>query len=510
MELNLQKQTVSINEVIYDGVAEQPLECDVLLPDYCPDIQKILRCEVMPLLLSSTVNGDKLSVDGMAVAHLYYLGEDGCIRHAEYKIPYTKMIELRAAPQNPSVNVTQNVDYFNCRAVSQRRLDMRGAVSISARVTGQTEEQVVCGAQGLGMQLCRTAVENTRVFPQAARQLVVREDVELGYGKPSVGGVIRYAATAEVTDYKVIAGKLITKGEAAVKIIYQCEEDPKRLEVMEYALPVSQIIDIEGVDEDCLCSTWYDVCGIDVTPKNNSDGESRMFGLEITLNACAVAHRKMQLETCCDCYSTQFECKQNQKQVPFVQLIDVVAENCMYKESLDLPQNVKSIVDLWCVPSGMNVKIEEDCAVVTGKLDICMFVYEENDEIAYYDQLREFSHKIPVKTAFDTMVFHPVVKAESATFSMSGHDKMEVRCNIKIKGGMYNQYRKKVICDITVDETHQKPRQENILYLYYADEQEPVWEIAKRYNTSVEAIRAGNELEGDTLGGRRMLLIPMK
>ena len=153
------------------------------------------------------------------------------------------------------------------------------------------------------MQLCRTAVENTRVFPQAARQLVVREDVELGYGKPSVGGVIRYAATAEVTDYKVIAGKLITKGEAAVKIIYQCEEDPKRLEVMEYALPVSQIIDIEGVDEDCLCSTWYDVCGIDVTPKNNSDGESRMFGLEITLNACAVAHRKMQLETCCDCYS---------------------------------------------------------------------------------------------------------------------------------------------------------------------------------------------------------------
>ena len=58
MELNLQKQTVSVNETVYDGSVEQPLECDVLLPDYCPDIQKILRCEVTPSLLAASVNGD--------------------------------------------------------------------------------------------------------------------------------------------------------------------------------------------------------------------------------------------------------------------------------------------------------------------------------------------------------------------------------------------------------------------------------------------------------------------
>lgn len=87
MELNLQRQTVTVNEAVYSGAVEQPLECDVLLPDYCPDIQKILRCEVSPSLLSAPVSGEKLTVDGMAVVHLYYLSEDGCLRHAEYKIP---------------------------------------------------------------------------------------------------------------------------------------------------------------------------------------------------------------------------------------------------------------------------------------------------------------------------------------------------------------------------------------------------------------------------------------
>ena len=45
MELNLQKQTVSVNETVYDGSVEQPLECDVLLPDYCPDIARIISAE---------------------------------------------------------------------------------------------------------------------------------------------------------------------------------------------------------------------------------------------------------------------------------------------------------------------------------------------------------------------------------------------------------------------------------------------------------------------------------
>ena len=47
------------------------------------------------------------------------------------------------------------------------------------------------------------------------------------------------------------------------------------------------------------------------------------------------------------------------------------------------------------------------------------------------------------------------------------------------------------------------------LKIYYADEGEGVWDIAKRYNTSVEAIMEENELEGEVLEQRGMLLIPI-
>ena len=510
MELNLSTQLVSVNEVVYDGTCEQPLECDVLLPDDCPDIQKILRCEVTPALLAATAAGGKLTIDGMAVAHLYYLDEAGCIRHAEYKIPYSKAVELRAAPACPNVTVSQGVDYFNCRAVSPRRLDMRGAVSICAKVTGQSEEQVVCGAGEGGLQFWRETAENVKLLPQAVRQLSVREELELGYGKPAVGGVIRCTASAVVSDYKVIAGKVVTKGEVAVRILYRCEEDPKQLEVMEYTLPVSQIIDLDGVDEDCACEVWYDVCTVEAIPKPNAEGENRAFLLEVSANACANAVRRVELEAACDCYSTQYECKQTARPVTFLRLVDVVDEGCAYQEVLELPEGVESVVDLWCVAGTPAVRMDGDSAVVSGKLTVCMLVREGEGEIAYYDQAREYSQRVPAREAADGILFTPRVCAGAAAFSLSGRDKLEVRCTVRVQGCLYSQYRKKVLCDVALDETRPKTRRDNVLYLYYASEKEPVWEIAKRYNTSVEAIQAGNQLEDSVLAGKTMLLIPMK
>ena len=46
MELKLQKQPVAVCELLLDTVAEYPIECDLLLPDYCPDIVRVLCCRV--------------------------------------------------------------------------------------------------------------------------------------------------------------------------------------------------------------------------------------------------------------------------------------------------------------------------------------------------------------------------------------------------------------------------------------------------------------------------------
>ena len=46
------------------------------------------------------------------------------------------------------------------------------------------------------------------------------------------------------------------------------------------------------------------------------------------------------------------------------------------------------------------------------------------------------------------------------------------------------------------------------LVVYFAKEQEQLWDIAKKFRTSVELIKTENELKDDVLQSRRILLIP--
>ena len=46
MSIELTKTDIGTAEVLYDNFAEQGIDCDISLPDYCPDIMRILRCSV--------------------------------------------------------------------------------------------------------------------------------------------------------------------------------------------------------------------------------------------------------------------------------------------------------------------------------------------------------------------------------------------------------------------------------------------------------------------------------
>ena len=74
MECNAIRQAVCANEMVYDSVVEVPLENDVILPDYCPDIVKVLKCTVNACVSSTQVQGRQMTLEGMCTVHLLYLG----------------------------------------------------------------------------------------------------------------------------------------------------------------------------------------------------------------------------------------------------------------------------------------------------------------------------------------------------------------------------------------------------------------------------------------------------
>ena len=220
MELILDKTPVFLTETVFDGQTEQGIELDYVLPDYYPDIFKILKCSLTPRIVSYSVSGSQLYIDGVAYIKVLYLSEgSGDINCIDQRYTYSKTLELASAVQSPKVCLFPKTDYCSCRAVSGRRIDVRGAVSCKVKVSGCTESRILCGVSGMGTQVRSAPVSCCESTLYADRQFVAREDIETGAGG-GISAVLSVSASLSPAETKVISDKVVIRSEAKIKALY--------------------------------------------------------------------------------------------------------------------------------------------------------------------------------------------------------------------------------------------------------------------------------------------------
>ena len=106
MEYPLNKTTVYAVKSILDTVCEQPVDAEVTLPDYCPDIERILRCSLTEWIDSESVSGGELSAQGSARISVLYIDADKHhIRSFEHQTPWSAAIEI-SAEITPATDIT--------------------------------------------------------------------------------------------------------------------------------------------------------------------------------------------------------------------------------------------------------------------------------------------------------------------------------------------------------------------------------------------------------------------
>ncbi|MBQ2315910.1 MAG: DUF3794 domain-containing protein, partial [Clostridia bacterium] len=71
------------NETVFCDSAEQPIDVDFTLPDYCPDIQKILKCRAVSRISSKGINGGTVTVDGSVTVTVIYCDGSGALNSYE-------------------------------------------------------------------------------------------------------------------------------------------------------------------------------------------------------------------------------------------------------------------------------------------------------------------------------------------------------------------------------------------------------------------------------------------
>ena len=291
-------------------------------------------------------------------------------------------------------------------------------------------------------------------------------------------------------------------------VFYLCDGDDNQLDSTDHTVPFSQILDVDGMEEQTRCIVSLQVSSLDVQPKADPDGQSRVLALEAVLEAKVLCHRNETIPLVSDCYSTQYESSCQQKTVSLGRLAEAVDESHVYQESVTCQTGRPDSGFVVPCPRG-RIFAEAGKATAVGRLLISMFCSMEDGGIEYFDKTEPFTHEIDIDCQ-QPMEFLGEFSILDVGFTSSGSGRAEIRCEIGITGPVYCSEPEAVLTSLTVDEEHPKEKDPSVsLTIYFADAGENLWEVAKRYNTSMEKILADNGLTGTVIGEKRFLLIPM-
>lgn len=509
MDFKINRESLSLNDIVYDGIQEQSVELDYVMPDYYPDIFKLVKCMLCPSVVSHSVSGDKLTYELLVKIKIMYCAEESnSINCVDQRMTFTKTVDFGAPCENADITFNTAVDYVNCRAVNQRRLDVRGAVSIKIRANCEKKEEVICDAFGGNIQLRKENVSAVGTRLCRERTFDVDEDVDISYSKPAINSIIRADAVNTAIDRKIIANKLITKGEAKVNFLYLGGED-NTPESMEFTLPYSQVIDIDGLDESYDCDVSAKIVCCEVTPHENDDGEMRTVSCKLVVSVKCRAFCVKNIQLVTDAYSTTNDCICNIKETTLETAVTRLCDtNLVTLEALCENDEIDKVFDVWAnVKKCSIVKDEESKNVkAVGTLIAYVAVCTDDGKPAIIEAEKNFEM---VFDAGDSVsVRDCCAEIVSVSYSISNTNSVEIKAEVKACVYASKVCRKHTVTDINLDTETVKKSEGYALKMYFAEEGEELWDIAKRYSTSVEAIIEENELDTEN-DGARMLLIPI-
>lgn len=508
MKFNNETQSVGLFENICDSTSEQSLDADINLPDYCPEIQRILKCNVIPNISSVHNNSGRITADVNAVVRLIYVGDNGKTTSFEQSYPIRKIMESDSITTDSAVNVKINSDYVNCRAVNSRRVDIKAMLTFVFKVYNKRTENILCHASGAGIQTLRNKYNIASLTGLCDKQFSMSEVIEVGENKKPVFQILNIFSVADLNEVKIISNKVLVKGDLRIKIHY-LTEDNDTVECIEHSMPVSQIIEADGVNESDLCSIRLEVCSCEAIAKSDSSGEIRLIELNAVLNAFLSSFSETDINLISDAYSTENEVKSNFKNMELLEYndkIETVFTNKVTLESIGV--SVNNVIAAWCSDIKYKFVSKENKCIINGSYVATVIYKDADNQTGMIQKSVEFDYLHKIKNASERILCFGSVSLSGCSCSVTGDSVIEMKTEINASVLILSASIRKYISSIDVTDENYDKGESCALTVYFCDKGENVWNIAKKYNTTVEAVMLENNMKSDCIENGGMILIP--
>ena len=422
--------------------------------------------------------------------------------------PYSEVLDVNGAM--PDMNVVikpicKNVIYS---------LPNERKISVKSEIIFKTKLKQICDINLINNFDCENEIEckmckkNFCNIIQDKKSIIAsKEEFMLPKEAEDFYELLNVEAKIINTEYKESYNKIMLKGDIDIKIIYLSENHEESVKKVKYTLPFSAMVELDNINE----SSKFDISYImqDFELRLNSDiTTSKTMTADYQIEVDVMMYEDEEVEYIDDFYS------QNRELNYSVNNVNAVTNSMSFNKNIDIRENIANIIPedsrlldyrldtSYITPSisGKNAKLEGQAKVYLLLQDINTLELESKGIEIIVNESFELDNISENTNAYIDIV------DDSISITQNGAD-LDIRMQLELNANIENVNNFNIIENIE-DDVLDISNLDSI-NIYVVKSGDTLWEIAKKYKTSVDKIVMTNDIQDpDAISvGQKILVI---
>lgn len=496
--MDLTKSSVALSRLILDAWNNYEETTDAIVPDTFPDIARIAAVYGSPQLKDDAPQSGRILISGAVRMTVLYVPEGGgALRRLDIPISFAHIEEAAGINEDSRLFVTCRVVAADAHVMNSRKLSATATLSICCRVFAPDTAQLTDGFAETdnGLELLTTTHTVTVPSSVLRREFTLMEDVNLP-DHERFREMFAPRAEMRLSDCRLMNGKAVLKGDVALHMLAMTTDDT--LENIDCVVPFTQIFEADGMTDNQQISVSFSVRHLDAELRD--DG---LVGVGLGVCVLLTAFETHTLHVIADVYHLEHPVHVETRPITLPACHPLAELGCEATETVPVGMKIAQIAD---VTATLDTLLH-DASRTMLRMMACI-VYRSDDG-EYYSVHRAIHMPLSLPDGTQSVRLNGMQCRASAT--ISGEDSVVLslsgRCSLLCDEPLqWND-----LSALSIDETAQPAASPVSVILRYVDTEERLWDIAKHYRTTVDAIRQANQLDTDRLSARaQMLLIPVR
>ena len=513
--MELKKEDIQILRTKSRASSQVTFDVDYNVPDVKPDIGRMIQNKGEMTVEEVRLNDGHAFLKGKLKVDLLYVGEeDGRVYSLSANLPMEETLNLDGIVNGDKMCLKWEIEDLSIHIIHSRKMNIKAVVTFLASVDELAGIRLPVALDDETVSVQKKPMRLLSLAIHKKDTLRLKEEITLVSNKPNIAELLWYTIEVRGLDLRPEENLVKAKGELFVFALYTGDDEGGTLQWVEHSIPFNGEVECSGCTAEMIPNLEAGVINQTLEVKPDADGEERQLQADVVLELDMKLYREEDHDVIMDVYTPFRQCMPKGHREMLESLLVRNFSRCRLSDRIEVKETQGKILQI-CHSQGRvkvdKTKIVKDGVQVEGIVRLKVLYIVGNDEMPFYsmEAMLPFSHVVEARDITESSVYFLHTELEQLSTTMVDSNEIEIRATIGLNV-LVIQCSEELVLD-KVEELpldQEKIRNMPGITVYIMKPGDTLWNIAKKFYTTVDEIRQMNGLEEEKLAvGTPLVLV---